>query len=1448
MLEGTVLRLATDSKQYLGRKDSQTKVRGQRLELSEVEHHLMDDNLVQNALASVPVAGPCAKRLVGIIALRNTPPPSSSQDVLQMLPQDMASAKIATIRDRLCERLPAYMIPSLWIAIYQFPLMPSGKMDRRRVVQWLQQMDKDTYRAVSTETVDAPQTDASTIERKLQAIFANVLNLPAEDIRLNQSFLHLGGDSIAAMQVSSQCRAQGLPISVQNIIRSKSITALASTVDLSQNKQATGPEALESNLPFDVSPIQKLFFETVGDSYNYFNQTEIFCLSRTFDFKEIEAALTALVQIHPMLRGRFARDESGSWRQRVEKDCETSFRLRRHRVQTVSDATLRPIVDDSQSTLDIVRGPTFAVDIFDIDDTFSQAIALVAHHLIIDVVSWGVLLEDLQNLLNGVKPPPQSLPYHTWLQQQAAQAKQETARRVFPFSNVPPADYNYWGMSGQPNVHGDAIEETMQLTTRDTLLLLGAQDALATEILDILVAALLESFRKVFSDRPSVTIHNEGHGRETFLARHDLSRTIGWFSTLTPIHLPVPSDEPTEMISTIRWVKDARERTPDKGRPYFAYRNLTEEGRACFANHWPAEVVFNYLGRMQTGERKDALFQGVGGIDSVEIGADVPRLSLFDITAAINQGAIKLSFGWNKHMMRQPEIRAWIAQCRQTLVDAVDDLLQVRPEPGLSRFQHLPLLYNGTSRLSAVLPSDLTIADIEDVYPTSPMQQGLLLTQSRNPDLYTYHTIFEVQSTDCNQTVDPRRVAEAWQVVVHRHPALRTIFVDSLAKDGTKDQIVIKDKVARIQFLPDCDDNDVSDLLRGQPPIDCRNPTPPHRMTICKTKSDKVWVKLELSHAINDGTSISNILSDLSRAYARKLTRADAGPLYSDYIAYILSSSRDADLAYWKTYLSGVEPCFFPTLNDGKTISHEPASIDVHLGGTKDVQEFCKRNGVTLSNVIQLAWALTLHCFVGASDVSFGLVASGRDIPVKNIDEAVGCFVNMLIARLSFSDETTIARLLEDLQTGSMNALSHQSCPLAEIQHELQLPALFNTAFTFQRRNLSRDPEESALLYENMEAADPGEYAITVNADVTDDEITVDFGFWKDKILPEQAQNMADTFEKILHGIVASNANELTVGKLDLFTSSSLRQIMDWNTELPSPIRRCVHEVVHEQALTRPRTTKAVEGWDGTFTYQEFDRVTDQVAIHLQANGVTTETFVPILFEKSSWAIVSMIAIMKAGGAYVPLDPKHPESRLRELISDVGAKVVLCSRLHHVKASGVATCALIIDQRSVKKLGKPTGAKPKSDVTPDNASYCLFTSGTTGKPKGTIIPHQAFCTSAAAFTRRMNINATSRTFQFASYTFDASCIEILSALTVGATVCVPTEDDRMNNPAGAIRKLKVNWSLLTPSVLGTIEPDRVPSLKTLVSGGEALPGPILKKWGTNTCFINGMFAIFKLYA
>ncbi|KAL5437004.1 hypothetical protein PMIN07_006815 [Paraphaeosphaeria minitans] len=1420
---------------YLGRKDNQTKVRGQRLELNEVEHHLIQDSVVQNALASVPKAGPCAKRLVGIVSLRGVAPSGTSTAELQLLPEDTASFNIATIRERLEARLPSYMIPSLWIAISRFPLMPSGKLDRKKVVQWLENMDNDTYRTISTLGMEETVEDADLVDRKLQTIFAKVLNLGTEDIRMGSSFLRLGGDSIAAMQVCSMCRAQGLAVSVQDIVKSKSIAALAAGVSISRTSATTKLQPQDYSLPFDLSPIQKLFFATVGDSYGHFNQSTIFKFARSFEPKEIEEALNALVETHPMLRARYFQDESMLWKQSIAK-IANPFRLRHHQVKSAKEEFMRPVIDESQATLDIVKGPAFSADLFDIDDNFSQVIALVVHHLVIDIVSWGVIIEDFESLLNGTAPPPQSLPFHAWTQQQAAQALRECAEKVMPLANIPPADFDYWGLDASDNLNGDVISEDIELSPKDSMLILGAHDALATEPVDVFIAALLESFRKVFPDRHAATIHNEGHGREPFDSQ-DLSRTVGWCTTMVPIHLPVAPEDPTDIVSTIRWVSSLREKTPGKGRPYFAYRLLIGEGQDRFASHWPAEVTFNYLGRMQNMERKDALLQRMTSISTTDISAATPRLALFEVTALVAQGTIKLSFDFNRRMSRQSQIKSWMAACKDTLVDAVDQLLQLRSEHSLDNFKLLPLTYNGTSKLSALLPTGTTIDEIEDVYPASPMQQGMLLSQLKNPELYSYHCILEIKSTAATQQVNPRKIAEAWQVVVQRHPILRTVFVDSISKTGLMDQVVFKERPGRITWIADCDTEDVARFLRNQPLIDFREFNCPHRLTIFTTKANSIWAKLEMSHAICDGTSIPIILNDLARAYGNKLTRADAGPLYSNFIAHTLTNNRDADVNFWKAYLTGVEPCFFPVLHDGVPGPHEMGSYELHLQDIAPMTTFCRKFGVTLSNVLQLAWALLLHAYVGAPDVSFGVVASGRDVPVKGIDEAVGCFVNMLICRLELSDDSTVHQLLEKIQTHSVDAMAHQGCSLADLQHELQLPSLFNTVFTYQRRQLSRDPTKTALTFKNIEAADPGEFLMTLNVEVSDEGASIDFGFWKDRLHPSQARNIVDAFEKILSSIISSSDKDVTVTELDMLTTSSVQQIMEWNADLPPPVRRCVHDVVQEQVLLRPRSTKAIESAELTVTYQEFDEITTRLALHLQGHGVGPETFVPILFEKSPWAPIAMIAIMKAGGAYVPLDPKHPPARLRELIGDVSAKIALCSRMYHSRASEVIRSAIIVDRLSINKLPLPKGVKLKSNATPENPAYCLFTSGTTGKPKGTIIPHEAYCTNSAAFAPAIGIHSNSRTFQFASYTFDASCLEILSALMVGATICVPTEDERMSDPAGAIRRMGATWSLLTPSVLSTLKPTQLPTLKNLCAGGEAVPAAEAEKWQNRLHFV-----------
>ena len=1446
---GDLVKYAADgSIIYLGRKDTQAKLHGQRLELGEVEHHLNTDNVIKHAMAAIPGSGPCKKRLVAVVSLQTFSSSKVSPQDLQTVGNDASAFYLGGIRERMSSLLPPYMVPSNWVVLQELPLQPSGKLDRRRILNFVEGMSDDLFRQISEieSSSEAMDRDATSLEVKLQAIWAHVLNLPIEKVTFTQTFLQLGGDSISAMQVMARCRSEKLGVTVSDIIQSKNIPQLASRVTLPKE---VSYQAEEIDKNFELSPIQKMYFDTMGDNWAQFNQSVLFKLKQYTDIDKLKKAIHAVVDSHSMLRARFSKSDALTWQQRISKDILASCRVRHHTSSgAIEKASMR--IEESQKSLNILEGPIIAADVFDGESASQQQLlSLTAHHLVVDVVSWRIIVQDVEDYLaSGSLKAHVSLPFQTWCDLQAEHTKQEIAKRVLQNDDVPAADFAYWNMSGRPNIHGDSLSATFELDAQTTLHLTGAcHDALRTDPADVLMAAMLVSFAKVFTDREALpAIYNEGHGREPWDAIIDLSRTVGWFTTMCPVFLPNEASSDSDLIKAVRWVKDFRRRVPDKGRPYFAYRHLTPEGKARFSTHWPMEITFNYLGQIQQLERDDALLLPVDALsgDSINARSDLapttPRFSLFEVSAFVTSGSFKVSVGYNKYMQRQPEILRWIAEYEATLYSAVSQLVQSKPERTLSDFPLLPLTYEGLSKLNPRL-QELGVAaidDLEDVYPCSPMQQGLLLSQAKNPENYTYHAIFEVTSRKTGQSVDVLRLSKAWQAVIDRHSSLRTVFLENISQPGITDQIVLKNFTARMSWL-ECADSQVLESLQQQAPVDYSITQPPHCLSICKTKSGRVFCKLEMSHAISDGTSMPIILGDLSQAY--EVPNLEKGPLYSDYLAHIQWKTTTADVDYWKSYLMDVEPCYFPTLTDGELGGRRLRSLDVEVPLTPDMQAFCARNSVTLSNALQLTWALVLKCYTGSSDVCFGYLVSGRDVPVSGIQQAVGAFINMLTCRINLTDDKRLSSAMQQVQADFVNGMSHQACSLAEVQHELKMSgsSLFNTAFTFQRRSGSKDLAENALHYEFSEACDPSEYHLTINVEATDSNMTLGFTYWSDGFSEAQVRGVASVFQHVLGGMTQEGNRELTVGGLDFFSDRSLQQALDWNSKLPQTVNRCIHDFVGEHASNRPLATPAINGWDGDFTYAEFDRITTRFAAHLASLGVGLEDCVPLCFEKSVYTIVAMLSVMKAGATFVPVDSTQPESRLKYLFESTKAKLILCSPSRSKKISTVADSFFVVNQDSLASLPQQSASAIAVKPAPDNAAYIIFTSGTTGLPKGTIVEHAAFCTGAIEHAKAMAMRSDSRVLQFASYTFDASVMEILSTLIAGGCVCVPSEQERMNDIPGIIRRMGVTWTLLTPSVASILKPESVPSLKVLVTGGEAMSAGHIQKWkGSGISLVN----------
>ena len=1431
--------LENGSFDYIGRKDNQVKLHGQRMELSEVEHCLQLDPLVRHAVALVPPTGLCAERLTAVISLKHFVNQKVVRSGLKLVAKSEAAPITEQLYARLGGSLQAYMIPSELVIIDQIPLLPSGKLDRRQVAKWIENMTDDVYRELHNTKGDDHEVEATETEKQLQEILAQVLDLPLSQVHLRQSFAQLGGDSILAIQTVSRCRAKGLGLTVQNILRSPSISHLASKTTLPQVAPSFDEQAGSA---FPLSPVQMLFFECVGENVNHFNQSVALRFKTAQDLETVRAATSKLIDAHSMLRARFDRKETGTWTQQTIrsgfKPSNFTFHPGLSSLREISH-----LVEQSQKSLDISDGTVFKVDFFEAYEGGGQLLVLIAHHLVIDVVSWGIIVQDLEQLMSSSQHQIQpSLPFQLWSQLQHQKAQEDISTAVRYDGHIPPVDLAYWGMVEKANVHGDVQDEGFELDVETTKVLLGpCHESLGTDPVDVFLGCILHSFGHAFVDRMSPpSVFNEAHGREAWDSSIDLSRTVGWFTTIAPFSLPAESSQSMNVVGAISWVKDLRRRLPGNGRSSFAHRYLTSQGRERVSRDGPMEILFNYLGQDKQFNKSNSLLSLVEDISRpFDIGAQVPRLALFDISAMVMENKLRFTIGYNRRMQNQRAIRSWTTEIERSLRRAAGDLLNTSPRPTFSNFPLLPMTHDGLSKLRDKLPAAglTSLNALEDVYNCSPMQEGVLLGQLKNPDHYRYSTIFRVQNAESGP-FDTKKLARAWRAVVRRHASLRTVFVQGLCQDGQVGQAVIKDVVPRIARMR-CGEADALMTLGRQKPIDFSEPQPPHRLTICESSSGQTFCKLEMNHAICDGTSVPLIFRDLTQAFNASLPHEETGPLYSDYVSYLQQISRQEALRYWRTYLQDFEPCYFPALAEGASATNEIRSIELELTSISALQPFCIENGVTLSNLFQLVWSLVLRAYTGSSDVCFGYLASGRDVPVPAIQDAVGLFANILVCRSLITNETPVRQALQQIQSDFAQSMEYQTFSLADIQHELSLSgkALFNTAFSFQRRQDSPRTDASGLTYDILETEDPSEYGLTVNVEAYRSSIKVHFTYWTGFISAERVADVASMFECTVASVLRQANASQTISSIGSCIGRSLEQILDWNCSPLPKVDQCVHDIIAENAYSRALSTPAVCSWDQNLTYAELVVAADRLAAHLIPLGIGPLVTVPLCLERSSLAVIAMVGILKTGAAFVSLDPSHPESRIQYILENIGAKHVLCSTKYQDKFSGFPSLTtLLVEETTQKKVNADSVFLPQRDIA--DPAYIIFTSGTTGLPKGTIISHAAFATSAIEHARAMAMRESSRVLQFSNFVFDASIMEILTTLIVGGCVCIPSEAERMNDIPGAIRRMSVNWTLLTPAVASLLQPETVPTLRVLVTGGEAMHSGHISKWKRHVSVIN----------
>jgi amino acid adenylation domain-containing protein len=339
--------------------------------------------------------------------------------------------------------------------------------------------------------------------------------------------------------------------------------------------------------------------------------------------------------------------------------------------------------------------------------------------------------------------------------------------------------------------------------------------------------------------------------------------------------------------------------------------------------------------------------------------------------------------------------------------------------------------------------------------------------------------------------------------------------------------------------------------------------------------------------------------------------------------------------------------------------------------------------------------------------------------------------------------------------------------------------------------------------------------------------------------MAEQVERLLRQFETVIGDLCNSTQ---TVRDVDMFSATDRADVLAWNSgRKPVNVHRCVHDIISDQVRLAPNAP-AIETREASISYRQLQDLTTDLAHRLQARGIGPESMVPICLEKSMNGIIAMIGIQKAGGAFVPLNPTDPAERLRGLIEQVNANVVIFSEktadLMPTIAAGRSTITMPATL-SAWHVPLQTDALT-SLVQPHNLAYSLFTSGSTGQPKAVELPHCSVSSSVMGHAMAMGYlpGRAKRVLQFISYTFDPCVIEIFTTLTHGGCICVPTEEERLNNLAQFVNDFRCDYAIFTPSFARSLKPEDFSTLKTLVLGGEAMTKDIVDMWGDRLHLIN----------
>ncbi|MDT0125669.1 non-ribosomal peptide synthase/polyketide synthase [Paenibacillus sp. RRE4] len=1390
---------------FIGRIDNQVKIRGYRIELGEIEAAMNNVAGVRQALVMDRMDERGQKYLCAYVVA------DSSFD-LEGLVAHLDTA------------LPSHMVPARMMRLDQMPLTPNGKVDRKALP-----VPEGSVRAEVAYT--APRTAA---EQALALVWQSVLGV--DQVGTKDNFFALGGDSIKALQVSSRLLQTGYKLVMKDLFHYPTISALSLRL---QTVEKTASQA-EVTGEVILTPIQRWFFEQNPADVHHSNQAFMQFSKQGFDEEVLRQAMHQVVVHHDALRTVYRQSENGytAWNRGVMEN-EALFDLEVVDLKGVRDVkeTVEAKANDIQASIDLENGPLVKLGLFRCDDGDHLLIAI--HHLVVDGVSWRILLEDLatgyEQALQGqhIRLPLKTDSFQTWAKQLADYANSpaiESERAYWQqveqltYESLP-KDFEQGRSklkdSGLVTVRWSA-EETEQLLKQ-------AHRAYHTEMNDLLLTALGLAVQ-AWSGQKRVLVNLEGHGREELLPDVDITRTVGWFTSQFPVVLELSHVQ--ALGHQVKQVKEGLRRIPNKGIGYGILRYLSMPREGEFFALEP-EISFNYLGQFDQDVESNGMQSSPfsAGEDS---SPNAVMDFVLDINGMVSEGTLEFTIRYGETQYKRETIEKLGTLLQSSLREVIRHCVSIeRPELTPSDV----LLQDVTvEELDQLAEQVAAIGELENVYTLTPLQKGMLFHSLLDADSEAY---FEQVTFDLHGSLNVEAFAKGLDTLVQRNEALRTNFITGWRDEPI--QVVFRERKCEVYFedIRSVSGEDLEKTMADFVSADKANKFDLAqgslmRVTVLRTGDESYHVIWSHHHILMDGWCMSFMIKEVFDTYfaLQENRELELPPVtsYSRYIEWLETQDVAQASHYWSEYLAGYDEQTRLPQEKMKLKQHafEMAEMDVELSKelTREIERVSRQQQVTLNTFMQTVWGLVLQIYNNSEDIVFGSVVSGRPADIPGIESMIGLFINTIPVRIQSKASETVADILRKTQDQALTSGPYETYPLFEIQSlSKQKRDLINHIMVFENYPMEEQIEQvvggdkEALKIANIQSPEQTNYDLDITV-IPEEHIWLRFTYNALTFREEDIRSIHGHFAQALEQ-VAANPN-IRVNQLELLTAAEKEQILGGfnpaQPEAETAPELAFHRLFEEQAQRAP-DSEAVVYENERLTYAELNEQANRLAATLRASSIGRESIVGILAERSVDLLVAVLAVWKAGGAYVPLDPDYPADRVRFMLEDSGAKVLLTQTPLRERAEAwldeevlaLGAVLYLDDEASYSgesanapigsgmpsgfDSGKLLGAVDGGDVGhpngvgmddfheahPEDLAYVIYTSGTTGQPKGVMIEHRSLVNTAAAYRREYRLDQFPvRLLQLASFSFDVFVGDIARTLYNGGMMVIVPKDDRID--------------------------------------------------------------------